>query len=260
LNLYCVWDVPSIDGTQETNVALTLNYSTTDKYTLVVGFSYGSVLYTDLMASKSFETNQISSLTLHYFSGVVKSYSPFSFMFKYDAAVNTSGNTLVIYLILLIASICGFLLIGVCVYTCIKSFCDRILRQQENINHQFQEVNMQMTINNANNNINKLFENELKPFNYILDKVSNEYECTGCTICLEGFTTDQEVVKLLCKHLFHFKCFQDLLIRNPKISKCPNCNFPICKTCKADDEHGQLTRGDNMLMSPQVVIQVPQDL
>ena len=50
---------------------------------------------------------------------------------------------------------------------------------------------------------------------------------TICTICLEKFKVDIDMVSLTpCFHLFHNKCL-DIYFRKNINAKCPNCNFDI---------------------------------
>ena len=45
-----------------------------------------------------------------------------------------------------------------------------------------------------------------------------------CTICIEDFEQDEEVIKLVCKHSFHPKCIVPWL---QKSAECPNCKAKI---------------------------------
>ena len=50
---------------------------------------------------------------------------------------------------------------------------------------------------------------------------------TICTVCLEKFKEDIDMVSLTpCFHLFHNKCL-DIYFRKNKNAKCPNCNYDI---------------------------------
>ena len=45
-----------------------------------------------------------------------------------------------------------------------------------------------------------------------------------CTICLEEFEQDDRVVRLICRHLFHIHCWNDVLISTREsLEECPNC-------------------------------------
>ncbi len=85
-----------------------------------------------------------------------------------------------------------------------------------------------MTMTNNINNIDvikyhKNINNEL-----IKDKINNIYTqkkvplCTECTICLEKFEINNNVIKLDCCHVFHPKCIYEWLNPN-KINTCPTC-------------------------------------
>jgi hypothetical protein len=45
-----------------------------------------------------------------------------------------------------------------------------------------------------------------------------------CSICLEGFITEENIVKLDCQHTFHSKCIKQWL---QKELICPNCRAYI---------------------------------
>jgi len=60
-------------------------------------------------------------------------------------------------------------------------------------------------------------------------KCKKEYEKYNieCTICLEKFKDDIDIISLTpCHHLFHNKCLNKYFRKN-KNAKCPNCNFDI---------------------------------
>ena len=45
-----------------------------------------------------------------------------------------------------------------------------------------------------------------------------------CSICLEEFKGGDRVIRLVCRHLFHIHCWNDLLIRTDEATEsCPNC-------------------------------------
>ena len=97
----------------------------------------------------------------------------------------------------------------------------------------------------GNNNINNFYVND-KVIHYVtknisLDEILNndkylgpkkckkEYEKYNivCTICLEKFIENIDMVSVTpCFHLFHSKCL-DIYFRKNKNAKCPNCNFDI---------------------------------
>ena len=50
-----------------------------------------------------------------------------------------------------------------------------------------------------------------------------------CSICLDNFNGDQQIIKLDCNHMFHFEC-----LKNIKNNSCPNCRKKIIdqKVCE----------------------------
>lgn len=48
---------------------------------------------------------------------------------------------------------------------------------------------------------------------------------SACSICLDEFEGGQWCLRLICRHLFHVECFNDVLIRGGTgtVDRCPNC-------------------------------------
>ena len=69
-----------------------------------------------------------------------------------------------------------------------------------------------------------MLASDLKPRKY-LEKI-NHFQ-TNCTICLEDYKNNSEVIYLFCKHIFHFKCLKNWLDKNILMPKCPNCNYNV---------------------------------
>jgi len=86
-------------------------------------------------------------------------------------------------------------------------------------------------VDNGENGNNIVTVAEVLTNNSILNVVvyrntNNEYEQTECSICLEQFRTDENLAKLVCKHIFHLKCFTEWIQAVNVIEhlKCPICN------------------------------------
>ena len=82
-----------------------------------------------------------------------------------------------------------------------------------------------------NNSIKEISLDEILSYEkYLGPKLcKKEYQKhnSTCTICLEKFKEDIDMVSLTpCFHLFHSKCL-DIFFRKNKNAKCPNCNFDI---------------------------------
>ena len=50
----------------------------------------------------------------------------------------------------------------------------------------------------------------------------DDYECT---ICLENIKLNQDINILKCRHIFHYKCIENLV--DHKINRCPNCRCDL---------------------------------
>ena len=60
--------------------------------------------------------------------------------------------------------------------------------------------------------------------NFSIDN-NDPYEQIACTFCLEDYINNVEIVKFNCKHVFHFKCFQqwNKVNYSARILNCPVC-------------------------------------
>lgn len=57
-----------------------------------------------------------------------------------------------------------------------------------------------------------------------------------CTICIEDFKENKSKVSVTpCKHVFHYACLSNWLIKNVKNPKCPNCNKNLIEDVKDSD-------------------------
>ena len=217
-NLYCKWQIlnMSIETTVNFNFTLLKFDPNQDKYTFIIMFNKEKNLYIDISDSKYFQTDNIMSIVLHYTSNETKIYLPFYFNFQY-LTQNMTTYSVMTYLMLIIASIIGFLFFVLCIRSFINNIFERFISANSNSNIEIHQVNTEF------NNL-KMFVNEFKPILY--SENFNEFSCL-CTICLENFIDNVEVIKLECKHLYHYKCLNDWLSKNQRMLKCPNCNNKI---------------------------------
>lgn len=86
----------------------------------------------------------------------------------------------------------------------------------------YERIQTLSTIDIVLNGNNKEFINTSLD-NYII-KWNNYVETSSCTICLEDYDTNEEIVKTLCNHYFHKKCIVDWCIMN---NSCPICRKVI---------------------------------
>ena len=86
-----------------------------------------------------------------------------------------------------------------------------------------------------NNNNNRIYDSDIEarliPNLSQIDKKTISYEellnndeDNDCTICLEEFNNDEEIIKLKCNHLFHSKCIDDWIKKN---QSCPLCRLNL---------------------------------
>jgi len=86
----------------------------------------------------------------------------------------------------------------------------------------YERIQTLSTIDIVLNGNNKEFINNSLD-NYTI-KWNNYVETSSCTICLEDYDTNEEIVKTLCNHYFHKKCIVDWCIMN---NSCPICRKVI---------------------------------
>ncbi len=256
-NMYCKWDTPDIDVQKTVNFNFTLlSFNpNTDRYTFVIQFGYGSFLYSDLIDSKSFHTNTISSITMHYFSSAEKQTLPFVFEISYSPEEDQKGTSIMVYLVLSIATMFSCLFLIVCIFTCLRGIIKELYNNNNNPNQN--NINQE---NKTNLKLDILTQFELTPTLY--NENLNEFGCI-CTICLENFSENTEVVKLECKHLYHKSCFCEYFKKNPNRSQCPNCNNSITPgKCEKFEEQTNFIannyNNNNILSSNQINIAVNQ--
>lgn len=129
------------------------------------------------------------------------------------------------------------------------------LRNHENIDSIINENPNAILFRERNSDKNKrilndLFNNgELKEIKY--NDSHNEYN-SDCSICLDSFIKDDNIVILFCKHIFHKNCLKEWLEKNILKPKCPNCNYNVIhKTyeniVEVDDEEGSF---NNIISNP----------
>ena len=120
----------------------------------------------------------------------------------------------------------GIILIFVLCFCCIRH------NLTENIGSNNNNAHRNIIIDNNNDiDINILPIDDLLTNEKYLGpkKCKKEYEKYNieCTICLQKFKDDIDMVSLTpCYHLFHNKCLYIYFKKN-KMAKCPNCKFDI---------------------------------
>jgi hypothetical protein len=183
-------------------------------------------------------------LFVHYFSRSTYSTPPFDIMIGYE---NPSGIN---YIAMFLSIVIVVIICGCCSAACYKFsqiLMKRRLRQRHNISHVAQNEVYNLNANNVNNQtnlideikeknitvLNELFSTRFKPRKYS-DNI-NEFKIATCSICLENFD-GTDVCVLDCKHIFHFKCIRDWLIKDSLKPKCPVCNDVILENINKNQQ------------------------
>jgi len=186
-------------------------------------------------------------VVLHYYSPEKSYYLPFTANFEFGDGINISNNYFSIYIIV-------GLVICSCIFLSFLNRCSKIFsKTNPNNSNNSSRINQPVAIFNNQQRIHdlldereelqnrvilreekkkkkntealeKLFNDELKT-EFYKDKADKEF--TKCTICLDDYSSDSEVITLMCKHTFHYTCMRDWLSRIILHPKCPNCNDNI---------------------------------
>ena len=76
--------------------------------------------------------------------------------------------------------------------------------------------------------------NSLKPKKFL--KKYGTKDGNTCTICIEDFKEKVSKVSITpCKHVFHYQCLSNWLVKNVMNPKCPNCNYNLIQNIKESD-------------------------
>lgn len=79
------------------------------------------------------------------------------------------------------------------------------------------------------NDLNVIKYNNKINYESYKDYINNIYVhkisplCTECTICLENFKYNDNVIKLGCYHVFHPNCIYKWICPNQILNTCPTC-------------------------------------
>jgi hypothetical protein len=233
-NLYCNWQISIPDYSSPLSLNLT-NYLNPAESTLVmeVYSSSGQRQYQTFNSqnAKWVISPGVSSIQLHFFTGSAYKNLPFQLSLK--EGVSSINAISIIITISAVVTFC-FVLTLLCI-RCSK----RLIERRTLRNLQLQQLEVPNQINIVNNYFGRTQEEVLKINKEILDKMLitdlkpvkysekvNVFEI-NCTICIEDFNENSDVIVLECKHIFHFECLKDWLLRNLVLPKCPNCNYNV---------------------------------
>jgi hypothetical protein len=231
-NLYCRWtaDVPNNTEIIKLNYTRLLN-SATEYLTLEIVYTNGKT-FSETMIPQQYiiAASELSKINVYFTTTASEVNLPFVIDFEIgDIIINN-------YFGLFVAlGVVGFFCI-VCTiffYKCSKIIIENNRRWNERrildsaaLQNNNVEVNRDEEIKRENKEmLEKYFLTDLRPRKY--DRKLNEYG-SHCTICQEDFKPNQlDVIKLFCKHIFHYKCLKDWLDLILLAPKCPNCNDQI---------------------------------
>uniref|UniRef100_A0A7S1D2F8 RING-type domain-containing protein n=1 Tax=Cyclophora tenuis TaxID=216820 RepID=A0A7S1D2F8_CYCTE len=98
-----------------------------------------------------------------------------------------------------------------------------------------------ITSDNDNNN-NTLSQSQVRPIRYQDCITATTNYPTECSICLDEFTTDDELVETIpCNHLFHRHCCQTWLDTNATVRK----RCPVCRTYIGSNNNNNNSTSNN---------------
>ena len=97
------------------------------------------------------------------------------------------------------------------------------------------EESEQKRIENENKlKIKFALKHSLKPKRFL--KKYGTKDGNTCTICIEDFKEKVSKVSITpCKHVFHYQCLSNWLVKNVMNPKCPNCNYNLIQNVKDSD-------------------------
>jgi len=248
-NLYCKWNGINTDPTQNISLNITkFDLLSPEKYFIEIFYYDGSSNKYEFNSKYFLVTSTaIKWVVLHFYSSAKNQNMPFSAIFDFADNVSLGTNYLNIFITVGLV-ILGCVILTIFMHRCSKFFSRHNAHDLSNnssrINQQIGNVPpVQRTIldfiEEREEYQNRAFIREEKKRQKnlaALDKLLNEQlktekfcdkedkEFTNCTICLEDYVPDAEVIALVCRHTFHFICLKDWLLRALLHPKCPNCN------------------------------------
>jgi len=258
-NLYCKWRAINTDPSQNIKLNITrFSLNTADKYFIEINYYDGTSNTYDLTSKYFFVTStSINFIVFHYYSPSKYSVLPFTASFQFADGTSITNNYFNIFIII------GLVILGCIILTIFLHRCSKFYSRgnSHNLSNNSSRINQPMAALPASQRIiqdfieereeyqnrmflreekkkqknlaalDKLFQEEIKTEKF-QDKIDKEF--TNCTICLEDYIPDADVVTLTCKHTFHHTCMKDWLLRVLLHPKCPNCNYNILNLPEED--------------------------
>lgn len=159
-------------------------------------------------------------IKIFYFQSFEFSEVPFQITFQKESTKISMTLILTVVLVFVLLIICG---LGAYL------FSRRMAKKNQNTTQQTQsqtqsqsELQLKKEKEIRIMSIKTFIHKNLKKilFNSEIARISN-----NCTICLDEYNEESEVVKTECGHVFHYKCLESWLFSNIMNVKCPNCNY-----------------------------------
>lgn len=275
-NLYCKWRGINSDSLRNIIVNFTnLNMQANNKFFLEIVYYNNSALTFELNSPNFvFYSQEINYITFHFYASAVTDTLPFTATFS---IITNSIATDYFYVFIIIGLvILTFVIIVVLLIRFSKVFSKKApkiaarnannLNSSSNSNHTnavtqrmienfivqqneyLQRIFLREEKKKKKNLIalEKLFSDDLKSTKFNMTDNQHVDICGNCTICLEDFISDTEIITLSCKHSFHLCCLKNWLLTVILNPKCPNCNDNILDQSEesseesiSDDEIGQ---------------------
>ncbi len=227
-NTYCLWEIYDINSQKQILIRLKKSNESVDSlddYALQIKYTDNTETITLLENNTyAFKEIDVVSIKFRYFSKKAKQNPPFMLTIEYFEVKFPKMKIIIIVFCTLV---------GVCVIFCIFFLAwGKILfsRAKEATRSETEGI-YTTTTSNLNNNINNnIINNQQRNYNddffakCPVIPYSAAMNCYRCTICLEGFTQRDKVIRLKCQHLFHERCIKKWFKTEKVEKKCPNCN------------------------------------
>ena len=201
-NLYCLWNIENIEPKKE--IIININRKKIDSSEkLFIKLIYNNNSEENIFFENeriNYSKNNISKITIRYFSKEEKTYNPININIKYKKEKNN----------LLLSGI----IISV-IFVFILSICFCFWWHAKTMKKKIDNIMNEKNIDMSQYYIECKYEESKNLFK------------TNCMICLLNFNPGEDILILLCNHIFHKKCLEKWFDDSNKEKKCPNCNLKM---------------------------------
>jgi len=257
-NLYCRWHIYNKD--YDNNILLNFtkyDESVDEIITIEISYTDGRVsVHNPNIKSFLLIGEDVEHVFFHYYNPKPKPNLPFriSITSKNVSVDNYIGLGISIASIIIIALFCAFML-----YKCSRLIIanrngqrrnrigDGIMNSENERLEELKKRNMER--------LKILYETDLRPIIY--NPSLNQYNC-NCTICLDEFKGDVQIIKFICKHLFHYNCAQKWFEKNILQPKCPNCNYMLLES-NNDPGNRETIQNNILILNENRIINLAQN-